>query len=691
MLNHDDNAIREAELLCDKASALYLKEPKEALAMLLSAETLLNGQCSDERTYFKILSRCLSLQSTAYQRLSEFEKASQVALRTLAVAKKVNDYKTIANAFRILGSVAFFKGEYDVALEMYEKGLEQSRFLDDKKSLASLLNNIGTVYHHLSDYARSMNYCNQSLEIRIESGDKRGEANSYTNIGNNYYALGDYANALDYQFKALKTYQEINDEQGMNVVYNGIGLIYERLGEYQKAIENYQNCLKFEERSGNRWSYALTLNNLGNVYASINDYQNALSAYQESLCIKRQILDRQGIAHTLVNIAELYIKQARYDDAYKAVSESLEMVKMMGDKSSQASCLITASKLFAEKKFEQFNLDTALQYLNQAVEIARDVKAKGVLVEAYQALSQIYEQKGDALNALDYYKRFHAAEQEIKSEESEKRIQNLSIAYESEKAKKESELRKLEAEKYRLENVELVKANQFKTELLAIAAHDLKNPLQSIMGFSELILEYGTDETVVSHATVVRRSAERMLNLLNTLLSDAKYEMMNFEMKRETVNLTECIKKIINEQLSHLAAQKSQTLLFELDEEYVVQGDLELLKQIFENLISNAIKYTPKGKSITVRIERVATQSDSTQSAVRVSVQDEGQGLTEDDMKKLFGKFQRLSAKPTGGESSTGLGLSIVKKLVELHSGKIWAESEGKDKGSTFIIELPMQ
>ncbi len=688
MLNHDTTiAINEAELLCDKASTCYISNPKEALSLLLKAESLLNGHESNEITYNKTLSRCLSLQSAAYQRLSEFETAIKVALRAISIAKKTNDYKAMANTFRIMGSAAFFRGEYERALEIYEKGLEYGRLADDKKSLSSLLNNIGTVYHHLADYARALRYYNQSLEIYIESGDKRGEANAYTNIGNNYYALGDYANALDYQFKAMKTHEAIGDEQGLSVAYSGIGLIYERLGEYQKAIEYYQRCIKYEEHSGNRWSYALTLNNLGNVYASIGDYQNALQAYQESLNIKRQILDRQGIAHTLNNMAELYIKQCRYDEALAALNESLELIESTGDKSSHALCLVTNAKLFAEKQFDQFDLNKALECLNQAVEIALEIKAKGIIVEAYQMLSHLYEQKGDTANALNYYKRFHAIEQEIKNEESERRIQSLSIAYEAEQAKKEAELRRLENEKYRLENVELAEANRFKTELLAIAAHDLKNPLQSIMGFAQLLNEKKNDEqSVESFAQIIQRSSERMLSLINNLLEDAKAEMTNFELHFQTLNMTELLKQMIEIQFNAQAHQKSQTIFFESDGDIMLKGDPERLKQIFENLIGNAIKYSPKGKRIWIELRNQPRENNQ---AVWVSVKDEGQGLSEEDKSKLFRKFQRLSAKPTGGEGSTGLGLSITKQLVDKHNGRIWAESEGKDKGTTFFVELP--
>jgi signal transduction histidine kinase len=114
--------------------------------------------------------------------------------------------------------------------------------------------------------------------------------------------------------------------------------------------------------------------------------------------------------------------------------------------------------------------------------------------------------------------------------------------------------------------------------------------------------------------------------------------------------------------------------------ENVVSADEQALMQVLENLVSNAVKYSPHGKQAFVRILRNG-------DAVRIEIQDEGEGISEEDMKKLFGKFARLTARPTGGEHSTGLGLSIVKRMVEAMNGKVWCESE-LGKGSTFIVEL---
>jgi len=122
----------------------------------------------------------------------------------------------------------------------------------------------------------------------------------------------------------------------------------------------------------------------------------------------------------------------------------------------------------------------------------------------------------------------------------------------------------------------------------------------------------------------------------------------------------------------------------------MVIADAVLLPQVLDNLVSNAVKYSPHGKNVFIRILPQApnSQFSGNQATTRIEVQDEGPGLSAPDKEKLFEKFTRLSARPTGGEYTTGLGLSIVKKMVEAMNGRVWCESEF-GKGATFIVELP--
>ncbi|MGQ9806667.1 MAG: sensor histidine kinase [Chlorobiales bacterium] len=246
-------------------------------------------------------------------------------------------------------------------------------------------------------------------------------------------------------------------------------------------------------------------------------------------------------------------------------------------------------------------------------------------------------------------------------------------------------LRIAEAEQRRAEE-----ASRFKTELLSIAAHDLKNPLQSIIGFSSLIQESAESPVDTRmYATTIQNAAQRMVKLINELLNTTAIDAGKFTLTPFSCSLGELASVVIAANLQQ-ANQKEQRIDFLAEPNCIAEVDAERIREVFDNLVSNAIKYSPIGKTIWIRVFRATASDDDPTPVIRFTVRDEGQGLTDEDMKKIFGRFQRLSAMPTGGESSTGLGLSIAKQLVELHNGKLWAESEGKNKGATFIAQLPI-
>ncbi|MCS7013469.1 MAG: hybrid sensor histidine kinase/response regulator [Chloroherpetonaceae bacterium] len=244
----------------------------------------------------------------------------------------------------------------------------------------------------------------------------------------------------------------------------------------------------------------------------------------------------------------------------------------------------------------------------------------------------------------------------------------------------------------------LSEANKLKTELLGIAAHDLRNPVQSILGFAELIKEMAKQNAGLVQAADLQKiehwsqriiqSSQRMLGLIKDLLDMAALEEGQMRLRLATHDVSQIVSSVVA-QNQPLARQKAQTIELSLQADCYVKADSMRLYEVVDNLLSNAIKYSPKGKTIWVSVKQHLRTDSTVPNCVRISVRDEGQGLTEDDKKRLFGKFQRLSAVPTNGECSTGLGLAIVKRVVELHGGKVWAESEGKNKGSTFFVELP--
>jgi signal transduction histidine kinase len=240
-------------------------------------------------------------------------------------------------------------------------------------------------------------------------------------------------------------------------------------------------------------------------------------------------------------------------------------------------------------------------------------------------------------------------------------------------------------------NQELNRLNQEKNEFLGIVVHDLKNPLSGIKGLAEYIQELVEDlpesstiAEINNTAEKIRRTAERMFVLIINLLDVNAIESGKFNLNFEEVDFEPILQKVLQHYQAATVA-KNLTLSCVIDtasNHFKVWVDKNTLYQILENLVSNAVKYSPLGKAITVKLYITSEYT------VRCEVQDQGPGLSIADQQKLFGKFNRLSAQPTGGEHSNGLGLFIVKKLIGAVNGKVWCESK-LGQGATFCVELP--
>lgn len=226
------------------------------------------------------------------------------------------------------------------------------------------------------------------------------------------------------------------------------------------------------------------------------------------------------------------------------------------------------------------------------------------------------------------------------------------------------------------------KANEMKTQLLDMVAHDLKTPLVSISVFTkELQSVTPLTDRITEDLLVIQRSTDRMLALMNDLLSVSAIESGTFRFHKEKINMID-VAGITVDGLRPLAERKDQMLFFipGVAAECMVHADSGRIQEAIENLISNAIKYSPRRSEIVVSVEK---END----IVRFWVKDNGPGISDEDKGRLFKKFQVLSAKPTANENATGLGLAIVKEIVHAHDGTVYVESE-LGKGSKFVIEL---
>ena len=234
-------------------------------------------------------------------------------------------------------------------------------------------------------------------------------------------------------------------------------------------------------------------------------------------------------------------------------------------------------------------------------------------------------------------------------------------------------------------NIELERLNELKNKFLGMASHDLRNPIGVILGYSDYLLEdldNKLSEDQIKMLNTIQHSSEFMLNLLENLLDIAAIESGKLLLVLQKTNIQKLVTKNANLN-GVIAAKKNINIQVETSVPIPeVKIDVNKIEQVMNNLISNAIKYSMPGTFIQVNIS-------IDDGLIIVAVTDQGQGIPTDEMDKLFKPFQRTSVKATGGEKSTGLGLSIVRNIVIGHGGNIWAESK-VGEGSTFFFSLPI-
>ena len=220
-------------------------------------------------------------------------------------------------------------------------------------------------------------------------------------------------------------------------------------------------------------------------------------------------------------------------------------------------------------------------------------------------------------------------------------------------------------------------------QILNTTAHDLKNPVSIMPLLADLIMENKENPAAIDDISKQIKDAGRRMSItINELLENAIEGAGKSHLRLEEIDLKELVEGVVNAN-SALAKKKDQILNFPESESCNVFADHRRLTEVVDNLISNAIKYSRPFKKIEVLLK-------TREGKAVLEVKDEGLGLTKDDQKNLFRKFTSLSAQPTGGEVSTGLGLFIAKEIVAAHHGSIYASSEGKEKGSCFTMELPL-
>ncbi len=643
----------------------------------------------------------------------------QTALRyskhAIEVASQVSYSSGVAEALSNSGRAHLLLAQYEEALNEMQLALKHYESDDAEEHVASLCGMVAGILSRLSRHDKALEYLSRAQYIFEERGDKRGMAGVLSNIATTYQIVSQYDLALEHLLKALELQEEIGDRNGIAITANNIGGLYARLGHLETSLKYVMQALSWFRDSQNDRLITQSLCNIGDTYAQLKDFEKAHEFHAEALTKARMLNDQQILVATIISIGRLHARQNNTPTALSYFATALRVARDINDRHDEMETMLHIGDIYRGKKEHK----RALRYYLNGIELAKAIGAHSDEATFHECASHSLEALKEFEEALLSYKKAASIRAEILAGDKEKLLSVMEIRFNIERAARDREI-------YRLRNVELADAikslqeksdalasaysdieqqqivtneinmelekanallrelNQDKNDLLGVVSHDIKNFIAGIRLAAEGIKRYPgakNDEIMQAASTRIINASTDITNLIISLLDNNALESgkLNFDIQR--VNLTELVADLIDHYRPHFD-HKQLRLIAEAQGDHFVLADRIRLKEALDNLISNAVKYSPSGKEVRIQIS-------AQPGVVRTVVSDQGAGFTDEDKKMLFQKFARLSARPTAGESSTGLGLSITKKLVEHMQGKIWLESVS-GQGASFFLEMPV-
>jgi signal transduction histidine kinase len=592
----------------------------------------------------------------------------------------------------------------------------------DDTAKVNLLNRIADELRDF-DTEKGLFYANKGLLLAKKLNYKLGIGEAHKALGINYYRMGIYDASLDNILKAISIFKELNDQKLLCKSYNNIGLVYFARIEYSKAKSYMQQGLEIANKINNNVEKSRILHNLALIEYEESNFDIALQYHYRSFQIAKGENNLMLMGYNYLSIGKCFLKLNKLDSADLKIQESISIFKKL----ENPNLIAMAYNQYADFLINIKSYTNALNIAKIAYEIGETIGSKYIELEASDLISKAYLGIKDYENALKYRTKFYELSDTMRNESNIKSIAYIEAKYEYDHQLKELSLKKESEIKYsklitkiailfavlmiivsailynfyRLKsktniqlmhkteeisdlNLKLNHLNNTKDKFFSIIAHDLRSPFNVIIGFSELLTEQIREknyENIEEYAVIIQNSSERTMDLLKNLLDWARLQTGKIEFVAVDFLLNDLVTETIA-LLNDAASQKSIQILNTINQEVTIHADRFMIGTIVRNLISNAIKFSNPGGTITITTER-------NDNKMVFSVKDNGIGISKADQLRMFRIEENFTVKGTQNEKGTGLGLILCKEFIEKYGGKIWVKSE-EGVGSTFSFTLPV-
>jgi signal transduction histidine kinase len=530
------------------------------------------------------------------------------------------------------------------------------------------------------DYQKSIVYYLQSLDAARKLRAVNYEVSALNDLAYVYVNTKQMERAKDMYLECARRSQTEKDLGSVITAYGNLGAIYNQLKKQDSALYYLNKGLAYAKLHEHGTDLSSFYSNMGNVYFDKKEYGRALGYFQR--IYRQDALDSNlaGLWLDNLNIADVFIATRQYDSGYVHALQSLQLAQKIQAKSKEADSYAMLSKLYAARG----EYKTAFDYQQRWYTIDTSLVNAGT---------------NETIAALQ--ERFHAKQREQdnqllaaqvgKAGIRNKAITGLALAalvvaavialflVQKRKAHKKLQYKNSFINR---QNEKLAELNYEKNSLISIVSHDLNTPFASIKMWLNILEDDNGNlqEDQLKAIERIRQSAVKGETLIRSILDIEKAETNQHRVELENFDLKVFVERIV-EDFQPAASGKNIQLHFETAYKHVyLVSDKQLVTRICENLFSNAIKYSPPNKNVWISV----TESND---AVSIRVKDEGAGISAQELPNLFSKYGKISSVPTAGEASTGLGLSIVKRIVEELNGSVFCESE-PGSGALFIVSL---
>lgn len=508
---------------------------------------------------------------------------------------------------------------------------------------------LANAFRYLTQYEDAFEHDSKALGFAEHMEDREWQGRILTNMGITLVYTEDYERGSDFIRQAIEMFQELQQLEGVGRGYFNLGWCASQHNDHEDAARHYRNSLRIFEQIDDHEGIVYNHYAIGKAYYHSGDINTALShaviAYRMKKAVRMPTFDLQ--IHLLLGMI-----QWRYPLEWSYYTRSLD------------------ARDYLEVGFAEAERSDARQYREDYLE----------------ELAERSRTAGESDKAIIYFRKLVETVRDQAAQSFTRTLTNTRLAHQAEQAHAEAEIHRLKSVELGRVNLRLEESVRKKDELLQILAHDLNNPLANIYSAIEMIQSMGQDLPVQNLQKMLgymHQSAETALKLIRRLLDSQALEAGRYELNIRGLDLRSPIRAALKDQI-HRARKKGILLEVELpDRDAVCPIDPTAVEQVLINLISNGIKFSQPGSRVLVSLH-------CADGVAQIAVADQGPGLSEEDQKRLFQPFTRLSAKPTGGEPSTGLGLSIVHNLVNAMNGTIQCQSE-LGVGTTFHIAFQLE